>query len=113
MRDCLDLGDAPHARFSLQIEPGANDARKLIIRLDKPAFGPQPWFCTALEDGQVHHDNLDFGLDGRSWSYTFDEQTVPFARVRKIGLATNTLNGRTSVMTLDTGTGKTQEAFLN
>ena len=113
MRDCLGLTNAPHARFSLQTETLADDVHKLTIRLDRAPFGPQPWFCMATDVGEVYHDNLDFGLDSNTWHYTFDEHTIPLGRVRKLGVATNTHNGRTSVMTLEPSTGKSREAFLN
>lgn len=113
MRECLGLGDSPHARFTLRLEPHGAVAHRLTIELDRDPFGPQPWFCMKLDDGTAAYDNLDQGAHPRMWHYTFDAQTTPLASVRVIGLAANTANGRTSVITLDPATGDTREAFHN
>ena len=113
MRAVLGMEDQPHSRFDLRIGVAGRNAHVLNIRLDRAPFGPQPWFCYALKDGTVWHDNLDFGLEPNHWSYTFDEQTAPLGEISLIGVATNTKTGRTTVTTLDPVTGKQQTAFHN
>lgn len=113
MRSCLNLGNAPAACIALDLESRGLAAHHLKVSLDRKPFGPQPWFCFALDDGTVHYDNLDVGLDKLNWHYTFDEHTAPIERVKLIGVATNTANGRTSVVTFDPRSGKTSEAFYN
>lgn len=108
MRGALNHGEAPHAKFQLEII-----GNRLEIRLDRDAFGPQPWFCLRTREGRVLHDNLSFGLDSRHWFYVFDTETVPLEAVELIGVATNTANGRTSVSTLSPGSNERRDAFYN
>lgn len=113
MRACLGHGDAPHAKVSLEFAPAVGKLDKLVIGLDRAPFGPQPWFCLELADGSVHYDNLDREPQANHWSYCFDEQSAPLNTVRKIGIATNTPNGRTTVVTYEPHTGKREEAYHN
>jgi hypothetical protein len=112
MRGALGHGDAPHARFTISLESNGGSHR-LEVRLDRDAFGPQPWLCLQTREGRILHDNLSFGLEPRQWFYEFDEESVPLGVVQRIGLATNTANGRTSVTTLDPATGVRTDAFHN
>lgn len=50
-------------------------------------FGSQPFLAIKTKDGQYLHDNLDFTSDGRSWTYTFDEQTLELNEVAIIGVS--------------------------
>ncbi|MEW5984351.1 MAG: hypothetical protein AB1806_18515 [Acidobacteriota bacterium] len=113
MREALGLNGGTHARFQVELTNKGTNTHRLDIRLDGPPFGPQPWLCYALRDGPVWYDNLDFGLDPWHWHYTFDRQTVPLGDVIRIGLATNTPAGRTTVTLIDPETGRQESAFLN
>ena len=113
MREAQGLDDAPHPRIDLKLSAINSSSHLVEIRLDRAPFGPQPWFCYALRDGTVWHDNLDFSLDTNSWSYTFDEQNAQIEEVKLIGVATNARNGRTSVITHDPETGNQQTDYHN
>ena len=63
-------------------------------------FGPQPFLAIQMASGQVIHDNLDFGLDGTSWNYVFDYETVLPGDVQKIGVGAADVYGNTDVKTL-------------
>ncbi|CAA7621687.1 hypothetical protein [Magnetospirillum sp. UT-4] len=113
MRGALGQGEAPHARFAVEVTATGNGGHRLDVRLDRDPFGPQPWFCYLSREGRVFHDNLGFGLEPRRWFYEFDEESIPLEAVARIGLATNTGNGRTSVTTFDPATGARTDAFHN
>lgn len=113
MRGCLGLEAQPHTQIKLSITPTGPQAHQLSITLDQPPFGPQPWFCYERTDGSVHHDNLDRTMSDLGWTYTFDAQTSELSQIKKIGCATNTHTGRTSVSVIDMETGKQHHAVHN
>ena len=64
-------------------------------------FGPQPYLAIKTRSGRYIHDNFDFGLDGKSWHYSFDVDTVHSDDVIKIGVASNNKYGDTFIKVLD------------
>ena len=60
-------------------------------------FGPQPYLAIKTKSGKYIHDNFDFGLDGKSWSYVFDENMIKFEDVDTIGVAANDMCGQVSL----------------
>ena len=56
-------------------------------------FSHQPFLAIQLKDGNALHDNFDRGLGAGSFSYIFDELTVPLEDIEKIGVAVTGLNG--------------------
>lgn len=106
MRAVLGHGDDPPVAFTLDATEGANGAHRLSIEADRPLFGPQPWFCFESRDGRIWYDNVDRDLEPLRWHYTFDAETTPWRSVARIGVASNTPNGRTTVATLDPATGR-------
>lgn len=113
MRAALGLGDGPPIQVGLNVEALANGTHRVDIGLDSPPFGPQPWFCYALRDGGVWHDNLDGNGATNRWSYILDEQTARLGEIARIGIGVNAPNGRTTVTTLDTVTGRRRTEHHN
>ena len=60
-------------------------------------FGPQPFFALKTRAGRFIHDNLDFGLDGQSWRYVFDHETVPGFDLAAIGVGASDKFGNIAV----------------
>ena len=58
-------------------------------------FGPQPFLAIRTIDGRYIHDNFDFQID--SWSYVFNQHTVPLSLIEAIGVASNDQYGNCSV----------------
>lgn len=56
-------------------------------------FGPQPYLAIKTKSGRFIHDNLDFGLDGKSWHYVFDYNTILSNDIDTIAVATNNIYG--------------------
>ncbi len=79
-----------------------NDVPVLKIRtLQGKVFGPQPFLSIETKSGRFIHDNLDFSLDGNSWSYAFHGDTLPIGDVKNIGIAANDNVGNTFVKVLN------------
>lgn len=72
---------------TVQLLLALKDNRLLITCKLGEIFGSQPFLAIKTKDGQYLHDNLDFTSDGRSWTYTFDEQTLELNEVAIIGVS--------------------------
>ncbi len=72
-----------------------------VKTLKGEVFGPQPYLAIKTRSGRYIHDNFDFGLDGKSWHYSFDVDTVHSDDVIKIGVASNNKYGDTFIKVLD------------
>jgi len=49
-------------------------------------FGPQPFLAIKTKTQHYYHDNFDIREPAKSWSYTFDEQTVTLDTIESIGV---------------------------
>ena len=72
---------------TVQLLLALKDNRLLITCKLGEIFGSQPFLAIKTKDGQYLHDNLDFTSDGKSWTYTFDEQTLELNEVAIIGVS--------------------------
>ena len=111
MRKALKLTWMPKCTLNLKLEAVAGNAHKLTVRSDFPTFGPQPYLAIKTVTSDYHHDNFDFQVPNREWTYVFDEETFPLRAVESIGVATNNAYGVTSVANLDTLTGKVSATY--
>ena len=92
------LGLQEENKLSLSVKLNKN---KLKINVEAGSiFGPQPFLCFKTFEGKYYHDNLDFGLDKKSWTYIFDNQNIPINNIQKIGVASAGLYGGFYVKTL-------------
>jgi len=66
-----------------------------IETTNSKVFGPQPWLALQTKGGRTLQDNLDFGLDGKTWYYVFDESTVRSNDLAAVGVAANNKYGDT------------------
>jgi len=67
-----------------------NDTYYLEVKtIEGDVFGPQPYLAIKTRSGRYIHDNFDFGLDGKSWFYTFDFDTVHSDDIVSVGVAAN------------------------
>jgi len=105
MREALNLERAPRCNLDVQLESIGEYGHKLTVTSDYPTFGPQPYLAIKTVTNDYHHDNFDFQIPNRQWSYIFDEETFPIRAVETIGIATNNSYGVTTVTNLDTLTG--------
>jgi len=73
---------------------------RLIVLAQNSIFGPQPFLAIKTRKGNYYWDNFDF-VDKNKWSYTFDNNTVPFDEVTNIGVAANNSYGITEILCYD------------
>lgn len=74
-----------------------------VDTVEGDVFGPQPYLAIKTMSGRFIHDNFDFGLDGRTWHYVFDCDSVLSSDVEEVGVAANNRFGRTFVETIKAG----------
>ncbi len=78
-----------------------DDIQRLKVEtISSTVFGPQPFLAIKTKGNKFIHDNFDFGLDGKTWYYAFDNDTVPEKDVDQIGIAANNKYGNTFIQTL-------------
>lgn len=68
-----------------------------VLTSNSEVFGPQPYLAIKTKSGRFIHDNFDFGLDGRSWHYVFDYNTVLSSDLEMVGIAANNIYGDTFI----------------
>ena len=107
MRMALQLPPTPPIDFICKLQD-----RVLHISVSAPTFGPQPFLAIKTKAGEFHHDNLDFQVPQHSWSYTFDEQSIPLESIGTIGLASCDSVGNVTVVTIDPHTSTVTQRHL-
>ena len=93
-------GDVVPPSMSVRCEESGS-ARRLRIDAREELFGPQPFLVLEDDMGRILHDNLDFEISPKSWAYTFDWQTIPVERLRRIGIAATSPQGAVEVLEVD------------
>jgi hypothetical protein len=113
MRQALSLPKLPRCDLELDLKAVSDNVHVLTVRSNTPTFGPQPYLAIKTVTQDYHHDNFDFQIPNLSWTYTFDNETFPLRAVETIGVATNNSYGVTTVVTLDTQTGRVISRYWN
>ena len=52
-------------------------------------FGPQPYLAVKTKGGDYFHDNFDFQVPKKSFSYVFDTYTIQMENLGKVVIAVN------------------------
>lgn len=73
---------------------------KLVVKSENSLFGPQPYLAIKGYGNHYYWDNFDF-YDNKTWTYTFDNNTMPLNHIEKIGIATNSFSGVAEVIVID------------
>ena len=97
---------------SLHHDPESNSCT-LKVKSSTDTFGPQPFLSFKTHTSDYFHDNFDFQIPFREWSYTFDGETMPINAIDKIGVAVNNKYGITSVNVLDVISNKNTITYYN
>ena len=84
-------------------EAGRGGAKVLSVKASEPTFGPQPFLAIRTIGGQYLYENLDFQTPFRSWSYVFDELTLPWSVIDRVAVATNDARGFPHVLEIPCG----------
>lgn len=104
MRSALGLKTHSPLKFSITLENNL-----LHVKSDKQTFGPQPFLALKTHDERFLHDNFDFQIPFREWTYTFDEHSMPIDALEKIGIGSCDELGNVTVSLLDLRTGTTTQ----
>ena len=113
MRKALRIPYMDKCEISLEINQINQNTHVLNINSTNPIFGPQPFLALKSIKGEYYHDNLDFQIPKKKWTYTFDEETLPLKSIEKIGVAANNSYGITTVSNLDVVKNKFSTTYLN
>jgi hypothetical protein len=68
-----------------------------VLTRNGEVFGPQPYLAIKTKSGRFIHDNFYFGLDGKSWEYVFNYESVLSSDVAMVGVAANNIYGDTFI----------------
>lgn len=114
MRKSLRLEHQNRCELKLNLTNDENsNSCTLSVKSSSDTFGPQPFLCFKTHTSDYFHDNFDFQVPFREWTYTFDGETLPFNSIEKIGVAVNNKYGTTSVTVLDIKTNKSVVSYYN
>jgi hypothetical protein len=113
MREALSLENIKKCELSLDMQKINEKTHVLEINSSQNIFGTQPFLAIKTKEDKYFHDNLDFQIPKRKWTYTFDEETLYLQDIDKIGLAVNSPSGRTTISNLDVKSGKVEINYLN
>lgn len=105
IRRAFSMPDTPAPQMTLAVDGG-----RLVVRTNRPLFGPQPFFALRTRCGRYLTDNLDVAVPGEAWHYTFDNQTVPADALASVGVGACDAQAQATVTTLDMRTGVSASA---
>jgi len=80
------------------------DNDRMHVVANTKIFGPQPFLAIKTKSNQFFHDNFDFQIPFREWTYNFDTITYPLSELETIGFAANDPTGNTTVVNIDGAT---------
>jgi hypothetical protein len=93
----LGVNGVPAPKLVVKLE-----GNRLDVQLEAgEIFGPQPFLALRTRDGRVFHDNFDFQVPGRHWTYVLDYQTIDTAALSRIGVGVAGRYGKFDVVNLD------------
>jgi hypothetical protein len=95
------LGEALELKTSLLRDEQGRPHRLVVETVKGKVFGPQPFLAVKTRSGRFIHENFDFGTDLKTWSYTFDMESIRQEDLDMVGLGANDQYGNTCVITLD------------
>lgn len=81
----------------LDLDVSLNGVTLMVNTRKGEIFGPQPYLALKTKNGDYFHDNFDFQLSKRSFSYVFDEYTIPLKNIDSFAVASNDKYGNTFV----------------
>lgn len=88
--------------LQVQVEAYGPQRMRLVIECREPGFGPQPFLAIRTASGTYHHDNLDFQIPFRQWTYLFQPDSFRWEEVDCIGVAMNDRRGFPHLVTMET-----------
>lgn len=95
--------------FSLSMSfEKTNESLKLNVSVQEGSiFGPQPYLAIKTKSNEFIHENFDLIVPEKSWSYTFDIESIKPEDIAIVGVASNDKFGHTFIKTIDFRTHQT------
>jgi hypothetical protein len=113
MRKSLKLLYVDKAEFEIEIKEIKDSVHILKIKSSQKIFGSQPFLAIKTLNGEYIHDNFDFQIPFREWSYTFDAETLFLKEIDTIGIAANNSYGITSILNFNVKKKEILITYLN
>ena len=82
---------------ALELDVFLENNHLMVNTVKGEIFGPQPYLAFKTKSGDYFHDNFDFLKPKQSFSYFFDEYTVPLNNIESISVASNDKYGNTFI----------------
>jgi len=98
MRRVLNLSPDSF-ELNARITSSNSSTKRLEVNVDGKLFGTQPFLAIGLQEHRFIWQNFD-QLGSNRWSFTFDENDIPWRLVESIGVAGNSMDGQTIVQRL-------------
>ena len=98
-RKVLGLPASP-LNFDVTLE-ARGSSQLLRVEAQGDVFGPQPFLAVRTLDRRYIHDNFDFQIPGKLWTYTFDQQSIFPGSFDRVGVGAASPDGSTCVVVLD------------
>lgn len=97
------LGYSPYEveKNSIDLNVTLKDNNLLVDILNGEIFGPQPYLAFKTKNGEYFHDNFDFLVPEKSFSYVFDEYTIPLENIESVAVASNDKYGNTCIKKIE------------
>jgi hypothetical protein len=102
-RKVLGLSASP-LNFNVTLE-NQGPSQLLRVEAQGQVFGPQPFLAVRTLDRRYIHDNFDFQIPGKLWTYTFDQQSIFPESFDRVGVGASSPDGSICAVVLD-GDGK-------
>jgi hypothetical protein len=98
-------------KLSCSVKQHTNSA-KLVIKSYGIIHGIQPFLAIRLKNGSYVWENFD-KVDSKLWTFTFDDNHIPWDLVEKIGIAANSPSGITEVNVYDKSLNSWKKRTIN
>jgi hypothetical protein len=94
--------DLPASPLDFSVTLGSRGSSQLLrVEAQGQIFGPQPFLAVRTLDRRYIHDNFDFQITGKLWTYTFDQQSILPGSFDRVGVGATSPDGSTCVTVLD------------
>ena len=88
----IQLGQMKNAS-DLQLKMHLEGQTLQVTCTSGQCFGPQPFLAYKTRCGRYIHDNFDFQVPEKTWSYVFDAQTLGIDEISQISVGSAGANG--------------------
>ncbi|MDY3203746.1 MAG: hypothetical protein RBR70_01580 [Arcobacter sp.] len=100
-RRVLSYNDSEIVEEAIDFDVQINNNILTLTVTNGELFGPQPYLALKTTMGDYFHDNFDFHEFKKSFSYTFDDYTIPLNKISKIGIASNDKYGNMCIINIE------------